>query len=155
MKKLKLFFLTFFLSLSCFAQTGGYALVAAGASTILPTIASGTWTPTITNGTNIQASTAYNCQYLRIGNIVTVSGRVDIDLTSTAVASNLQMSLPIASDFPTSSGRVGGVATGYTSQTSTWAISPDAGNNTLSFDQAGIVSTAAEVYFFIAQYYIL
>lgn len=59
---------------------------------------SGTYTPTLTNGTNIAASTAYVCNFLRVGDVVTVSGRVDIDPTAAApTASVLGISLPIAS----------------------------------------------------------
>src|SRR5688500_4743620 len=39
----------------------------------LPVLTSGTYTPTLTNTTNLDGSTAYECQYLRVGNTVTVS----------------------------------------------------------------------------------
>lgn len=58
-----------------------------------------TYTPTITNGANVDASTAYACQYFRVGNTVTISGKIDIDPTSTATSTDLTISLPIASDF--------------------------------------------------------
>lgn len=61
-------------------------------------IFSGTYTPTLTNVSNIVASTAYTCQYMRVGNVVTVSGRVDID-PSALQDTTLGMSLPIASNF--------------------------------------------------------
>lgn len=57
-----------------------------------------TYTPTLFNVTNISASTAYSCQFMRVGNVVTVSGRVDVDATAPG-AVELGMSLPIASDF--------------------------------------------------------
>lgn len=60
---------------------------------------SGFWTPTLTNATNIAASTAYECQYIRIGDIVTCGGRVDVDVTSAGAATVLGMSLPIESAF--------------------------------------------------------
>lgn len=66
--------------------------------TALPTIASGTYTPTLSNRTNIGASTAYSCQYMRIGSVVTVSGRVDIDPVAGG-DTVLGISLPIASNF--------------------------------------------------------
>jgi len=58
---------------------------------------SGTYTPTLTNTTNVAASTAYECQYMRVGNTVTVSGQVDIDPTLAATDTVLGMTLPIAS----------------------------------------------------------
>ena len=63
------------------------------------TLASGTYTPTLTNGVNVGASTAYQCQYLRVGSTVTVSGRVDIDPTSASTQTILSMSLPVASNI--------------------------------------------------------
>lgn len=58
----------------------------------------GTYTPTLTNATNVSASTAYPCQYARVGAMVTVSGKVDVDPTA-AGATVLGISLPIASNF--------------------------------------------------------
>lgn len=63
------------------------------------TLASGTYTPTLTNVANLDASTPYQCQYMRVGSVVTVSGLVDIDPTAGAAATELGISLPIASDF--------------------------------------------------------
>lgn len=58
-----------------------------------------TYTPTLTNVANLDASTAYQCQYLRVGNTVHVTGRVDIDPTLTATSTQLGISLPIASNL--------------------------------------------------------
>jgi len=61
-------------------------------------LAHGTYTPTLTNVANVAASTAYQCQYMRVGNTVTVSGKVDADPTA-AGATQLGISLPIASNI--------------------------------------------------------
>lgn len=61
-------------------------------------IRSGTYTPTLYNVTNILASTAYACQWMRVGNVVTVSGRVDVD-SSGSGSTELGISLPVASTF--------------------------------------------------------
>ena len=74
--------------------------------------AAGTYTPTLTNVANIAASTAYACQYIRVGNVVTVSGQVDIDPTAAATYTELDISLPIASAF-TATNQLGGVGTDY------------------------------------------
>tara|TARA_R110000868_G_scaffold340880_1_gene601723 strand:+ start:3603 stop:4025 length:423 start_codon:yes stop_codon:yes gene_type:complete len=63
-------------------------------------IISGTYTPTVTAGTNVAATTARLCQYMRVGNVVTVGGQCDIDPTA-AGATNWTVSLPIASAFTT------------------------------------------------------
>lgn len=60
--------------------------------------ASGTYTPTITNQTNIDASSSTVFQWTRIGNVVTVSGLVTIDPTAVA-STSFDLSLPIASNF--------------------------------------------------------
>lgn len=69
---------------------------------------SGIYTPTLNNGTNVAASTAYACQYMRVGNTVTVSGKVDIDPTTTG-ATSIGVSLPIASAL-TNDYQAGGTA---------------------------------------------
>lgn len=58
-----------------------------------------TYTPTITKVTNVSSSVAAQCQYSRVGNTVTVSGMVQIDPTSASVATEIGISLPIASNF--------------------------------------------------------
>ena len=74
------------------------------------TLASGTYTPTLTNTANIDASTAYPCQYLRVGSSVTVSGRVDIDPTTVGVATSLDLTLPVATANFTGDQNAGGTA---------------------------------------------
>lgn len=58
---------------------------------------SGTYTPTLTNGANVAASTAYESQWIRIDDIVNVSGKVDVDPTAALTATVLGVSLPIPS----------------------------------------------------------
>ncbi len=63
------------------------------------TLASGTYTPTVFSSTNVDASTTYVCQYLRVGNSVTVSGKIDVDCTTASTGFDLELTLPIASNF--------------------------------------------------------
>lgn len=62
-------------------------------------ILSGTYTPTITNGTNVSASTAYTCHYMRVGNVVTLSGALAVTTTAANTYSTVDISIPVASDF--------------------------------------------------------
>lgn len=71
------------------------------------TLAHGTYTPSLTHVQNIIGSTAYVCQYLRVGNTVTVSGRIDIDPDVTVTITYIDMSLPIASAFTASTQAAG------------------------------------------------
>lgn len=83
-------------------------LTAASGNTI-PVLAYGTYTPTLTNVANLDSSTAYACQYLRVGSVVTVSGRVDVDPTTITTQTDLGISLPVASNFANSN-ECGGTA---------------------------------------------
>ena len=64
-----------------------------------PNPGSGVYTPTLTNVANLDASTSYEAQYIRVGNTVTVSGKVDADPTAPAASTQLGISLPIASNI--------------------------------------------------------
>jgi len=56
----------------------------------------GTYTPTITNSTNVAASVASLARWMKVGNKVSVTGLVEIDPTSTG-DTVIKLSLPIAS----------------------------------------------------------
>jgi len=60
---------------------------------------SGTYTPTLTAVTNVSASTSVVCQYYRVGDVVTVSGRVIIAATAADTETVLSLTLPVASNF--------------------------------------------------------
>lgn len=83
------------------ASAGAVVTVGTLASTDISGLASGVYTPTLTNVANIAASTAYECQYLRTGTTVCVSGKVDVDPTLTATSTQLGITLPIASNIGT------------------------------------------------------
>lgn len=69
-------------------------------------IVSGTYTPTITNIANVAASANATANWLRVGQVVTVCGAVDIDPTTGGIATAYRMSLPVASNL----GAVGDLA---------------------------------------------
>jgi carbon monoxide dehydrogenase subunit G len=62
-------------------------------------LAAGTYTPTITATENLGGSTAYQCQYMRVGNTVTVSGQFLIDPTGGSTGTAWRITLPVASNF--------------------------------------------------------
>jgi hypothetical protein len=62
------------------------------------TTASGTYTPTWTGLANVDSVTAFSCQYMRVGDTVTVSGWVTINATVDNTSTSLSFSLPINSD---------------------------------------------------------
>lgn len=91
------------------------------------TLLSGTYTPTLTNVANLDGSTAYAAQYSRVGNTVTVTGKVDVDPTAGA-STQLGISLPIASNFANAQECAGvAFASGIAGQGA--AIQGDATNN--------------------------
>lgn len=61
----------------------------------------GTYTPTKTDGTNVQSATISDIIYSRSGNSVTLGGSIDIDPTAPATLTDLTFTLPpgCASDF--------------------------------------------------------
>lgn len=105
----------------------------AASSNPIPVLASGTYTPTLTSVANIDASTAYACKYLRVGNIVHVAGKLDIDCTAVALT-QLGISLPIASNLA-NDGDVRGVATSLAPES--MVVRGDAAN-----DRAELIYTA-------------
>jgi len=60
---------------------------------------SGTYTPTLTNVSNVTSSTAGLCFYQRIGNIVNVTGYMSLTPTTNGLNTTVRVSLPIASNF--------------------------------------------------------
>jgi len=109
---------------------------------------SGTYTPTLTNTTNIAASTAYECYYIRVGNMVNVSGRVGIDPTA-AGSITLGVSLPISSDITNNC-----YGTCNNQQGDAIAITADNTNNRASF-VGTIADTANRQYSFTFQYQVV
>lgn len=131
---------------------GEYYHLTSAQNTLVGQLASGTYTPTLTNVTNISASTAYVCQYMRVGSVVTVSGKVDIDATS-AGAVELGMSLPIASNFSAEE-NCGGVASCDSSGEDPMAIFADFTNDRATF-QANKTGTSNHGHHFTFTYRII
>jgi hypothetical protein len=90
------------------ADTAGNAgLVNPYSSSGAGVVYSGTWTPTLTNTTNIDSSTAEYCIYSRIGKIVSGHMRIQINPTADNATTTLGISLPIASAFTSGNDAIG------------------------------------------------
>lgn len=110
-----------------------------------PYSVSGSYTPTLTNVANLTALTASPCQFMRVGNCVTVSGKFAVTPTAASTNTVLEMTLPITSDFTAAEDCGGTGAMGTTTGASTviangtsnraqftWAA-PDTINRDMSF----------------------
>jgi len=78
-------------------------------ATPLGKLLASTYTPTLTGLANVASSTAQICHYIRVGANVHVAGFINIDPTSATTATQIRISLPIASTLSASS-NVAGVA---------------------------------------------
>lgn len=90
-------------------------------------VTSGTYTPTLTNVANLDSSVAYVMQWMRIGNTVTVGGKIDVNPTAAGLV-QLGISLPVASDF-TGNFQCGGAAASPGVAGQSAAITGDITNN--------------------------
>ena len=128
------------------------AEVTSAIASALTNITSGTYTPTLSNITHVGGSTAYSCQYLRIGSVVTVSGRVDVNPTSTGLTV-LNISLPVASNFANAN-ECGGTAFSHVVASLGAAILADAATDTaqMSYDTT---DTSDRAMFFTFTYRII
>lgn len=100
-------------SISATIKSTGAVVVSStlGLNGVEDSVKSGKYTPTLTNGTNV-ASSAVNTntfKYVRVGNVVNVSGWLSLSATSANTLTELEISLPIASNI-TSDEDVSGVA---------------------------------------------
>lgn len=105
-------------------------------------LASGKYTPTLTTGETV---VPYECHYFRIGSLVNVWGRFDLDPLSSGVAVDIGISLPIPSNFGAVEDCAGNTST--PAVTEALAIYADFANDRAKVD--GITGTGANhaVYF--------
>lgn len=74
------------------------------------TLASGAYSPTVTNVANTSSLSATGFRYMRVGNHVTVAGTVTATTSSSTVTAQVGISLPVASNL-TAASDVRGVST--------------------------------------------
>ena len=63
-------------------------------------LAQGTYTPTITYVTNCNTNFLFECYWTRVGDVVTVSGRISVSAISGSSNTEFSIDLPITSAFP-------------------------------------------------------
>lgn len=121
-------------------------------TTYTASVYAGTYTPTLYNTANVAATTAYKCTYMRVYNTVTVSGRIDLDPTTTATLTRVGISLPVASNFTTANECAGTAAAHDVREAA--AVRSDATN-----DRAELACTPTDVtnqeYYFTFTYEVL
>jgi hypothetical protein len=113
-------------------------------------LTSGTWTPTVSAASNVTASTPFACQYMRVGDVVSFSGRINIQATA-AGATAFNLSLPIASDFNSLVQAAGTLTTQATGVTACGAILGDTTNDALTV-QINALGTTNTAYSFTGMY---
>lgn len=112
-------------------------------------VISGTYLPILTAVTNVAATTAYNAQYMRVGNVVNVSGKLDVDPTLTG-ATQVGISLPIASVLSAAE-KCSGTAASNSVVSEVAAIDGDTANNRAQMDWI-TTSLANHTMYFSFQY---
>ncbi|UQM93923.1 minor tail protein [Stenotrophomonas phage vB_Sm_QDWS359] len=138
--------------------TGSYVLQA-GSAVLLLKVATNTWlvigeassgvyTPALTNGANVASSTAYAIQWSRVGNVVTVSGRVDVTPTAAAdTTTRVDVALPVPSNMVNTFEASGAGSAGFRPV----VVSADATNDRIIL-QFQAASTSSTVLSFTATY---
>jgi hypothetical protein len=117
-------------------------------------IVSDTYTPTLTNGANVAASTAFVANYSRVGSVVTVSGVVNIQCTANGLATALGISLPVASNLG-AAGDLGGTAVVGAVASLCAAVSPDTTNDRASLSFVNVTDTTNRSWYYHFTYRII
>ncbi len=115
-------------------------------------IASGTYTPTLTNVANVTLSQNYPSQWIRVGNVVTVSGAIGVTITTNGIAVIIRFTLPIPSSISGIS-NIAGVA--CDNENHAFSIYPDTVNDEAFFEGSGVVQGIFRIYFYNFSYIIL
>lgn len=78
--------------------------------TSIPVTASGPYSPTKTNVSNVASSAVTTCNYMRVGSVVTVSGMITIQATTANTVTQIDLTLPIISNFSAAENCAGVIA---------------------------------------------
>jgi len=100
-------------------------------------VVSGTYSPTVSSASNMTVSNPTGaCQFMRVGNVVTVSGNLDNGCDPAAGTASFQLSLPIArtTNFATNGlGSGAGIDTGSVTPQTVWLIQSQNGTKNVTF----------------------
>lgn len=124
-----------------------------GINGVADNIKSGTYTPTLTGVYNVTSSTAFLCQYMRVGNVVTVSGVISAKATAANTWTRVSMTLPISSNFDWSYRAGGGGGSGASGNMC--SIQAGASTNQVYLDVYPPNSTTTYDYYFSYTYTIM
>lgn len=80
----------------------GFQLFEALLKVLTDKASAGLYTPTITDGLNVTSSSPNALQYMRVDNIVTISGAFTVVVTANSTDTILEIDLPAPSDFASS-----------------------------------------------------
>lgn len=131
-------------------------LVTALATTSIPVLATGTYTPTLSSLANCTSATASVAQWMQLGNVVTVSGSIQLTPANTTSVFLLYMSIPVVANFLAASSKAGGVASrsnGNTSIACIGAINADsAGSQNVIVTFSKAEAATADTYYYTYTY---
>lgn len=94
---------------------------------------SGTYTAVVSNTVNIDSTVVKGAQFIRVNNVVTVSGIITVDATTASTATSFQITLPIASNLANDF-QLAGTGVHNFSNPVAVNISGNAGNNSAQFN---------------------
>lgn len=112
------------------------------------TLGASTYTPTITSVTNIATTASPAGQWLRVGNVMTVSGVVSIDPTAGTTLSTYRISLPVASNLSNLSQCIGGIVFMPSGTTVNGRIIGDTTNDAAQVDFISDSGAASQIHAF-------
>lgn len=133
---------------------GGTGSASASAARTALGFADGTYTPTLTNVANAATTTASVCQYMRVGNTVTVSGKLTCTFSAANTLTQIGISLPIASNFANDNECGGGGGSHITNTVLSAYIIGDTTNNRAEM-RCHSTSTASRTFFFSFTYLVI
>lgn len=125
--------------------SGTWGIDISGNAATATNVTSGSYTPTLTNVGNVSSSTAFVTNYIRVGNVVSMSGRVTVVTIMVPASFTVGISLPIASNFTVAQDAAGTAASA--SATHIGATVADATNDRINLIGNATTTTSTIVNF--------